>query len=65
MKKTVVKIVAVVKKVLVCMDDNYFLFQFQGLKGRIISLCVKALAHYKDFHKDFSENIFVKIIVHI
>ena len=22
---------------------------------------VKALAHYKDFHKDFSEKIFVKI----
>ena len=25
----------------------------------------KALAHYKDFHKDFSEKIFVKIVVHI
>ena len=24
----------------------------------------KALAHYKDFHKDFSEKIFVKIVVH-
>ena len=63
--KTVEKIVAVVKKDVECMDGNYILFQFQGLKGRIISLCVKALAHYKDFHKDFSENVFVKIIVHI
>ena len=26
---------------------------------------VKALAHYKDFHKDFSEKIVVKIFVHI
>ena len=26
--------------------------------------CLKALAHYKDFHKDFSEKIFVKIFVH-
>ena len=49
------------KKVIACMDDNYFLFQVQCLKGRvIISLCVKALAPYKDFHKDFSEKIFVK-----
>ena len=26
---------------------------------------VNALAHYKDFHKDFSEKIVVKIFVHI
>ena len=26
---------------------------------------LKALAHYKDFHKDFSEKIVVKIFVHI
>ena len=25
----------------------------------------KALAHYKDFHKDFSEKIVAKIVVHI
>ena len=28
-------------------------------------IIIKALAHYKDFHKDFSEKIFVKIVVHI
>ena len=26
---------------------------------------IKALAHYKDFHKDFSGKIVVKIFVHI
>ena len=30
-----------------------------------VYLNLKALAHYKDFHKDFSEKIFVKIVVHI
>ena len=28
-------------------------------------LRVKALAHYKDFHKDFSKKIVVKIVAHI
>ena len=33
------------------------------LKARAVHT-VQALAHYKDFHKDFSEKIFVKIVVH-
>ena len=33
--------------------------------GVIRFLWFKALAHYKDFHKDCSEKIVVKIVVHI
>ena len=29
------------------------------------SLTIKALAHYNDFHKDFSEKIVVNIVFHI
>ena len=32
---------------------------------KVTETSVKALAHYKDFHKDFSEKFFVKIVIHI
>mgnify|MGYP001803631872 CR=1 FL=1 len=50
-------------KVTLSLTHCMILFGFGLL--RLLFLGLKALAHYKDFHKDFSEKIVVKIFVQI
>ena len=46
-------------------SENILHLQFRHLIQKTMIYYIKALAHYKDFHKDFSEKIVVKIVVHI
>ena len=47
-----------------CISDRFqYIFLLSDIRKQFPQF--KALAHYKDFHKDFSEKIFVKIVVHI